>query len=118
NGSLSCALDRELASRYDTILVMECTDNVIHPANRGAVWYQCLLKARSGLNLFELFAFVNEEMEKEGRAIRAESRHDLFPQRPVQTCHGCIGSYGEHPSRICGEVSFRIGFERAPGEAV
>ena len=53
-----------------------------------------------------MFAFVNEEMEKEGAAIRAESRHELFPQRPVQTCHGIIGPFGEHPSRICGEVSF------------
>ncbi len=114
NGSLSLALDRELKARYESIMVMECTDNVVYPANRGAVWYQCLLRDRPGLNLFELFAFVNEEMEKEGRSIRAESRHDLFPQRPVQTCHGCIGSYGEHPSRICGEVSFRIEFDREP----
>ena len=63
-----------------------------------------------------MFAFVNEEMEKEGAAIRAESRHQLFPQRPVQTCHGIIGPFGEHPSRICGEVSFTIRFDRPPGE--
>jgi acetylornithine deacetylase/succinyl-diaminopimelate desuccinylase-like protein len=52
-------------------------------------------------------------MEKEGRAIRAESRHALFPQRPVQTCHGIIGPFGEHPSRICGEVSLNIQFTRS-----
>jgi acetylornithine deacetylase/succinyl-diaminopimelate desuccinylase-like protein len=63
-----------------------------------------------------MFAFVNEEMEKEGAAIRAESRHQLFPQRPVQTCHGIIGPFGEHPSRICGEVSFTVHFDRPPGE--
>jgi acetylornithine deacetylase/succinyl-diaminopimelate desuccinylase-like protein len=63
-----------------------------------------------------MFAFVNEEMEKEGAAIRAESRHQLFPQRPVQTCHGIIGPFGEHPSRICGEVSFTVRFDRPPGE--
>jgi acetylornithine deacetylase/succinyl-diaminopimelate desuccinylase-like protein len=55
-------------------------------------------------------------MEKEGAAIRAESRHLLFPQRPVQTCHGIIGPFGEHPSRICGEVSFTIRFDRPPGK--
>jgi acetylornithine deacetylase/succinyl-diaminopimelate desuccinylase-like protein len=55
-------------------------------------------------------------MEKEGAAIRAESRHKLFPQRPVQTCHGIIGPFGEHPSRICGEVSFSVQFDRQPGE--
>src|ERR1700722_11141774 len=61
-------------------------------------------------------SFVIEEMEKEGAAIRAESRHKLFPQRPVQTCHGIIGPFGEHPSRICGEVSFKIQFGRKPDE--
>ncbi|MBM3891011.1 MAG: M20/M25/M40 family metallo-hydrolase, partial [Verrucomicrobia bacterium] len=67
-------------------------------------------------SLFEMAAFIIEELEKEGAAIRAESRHDLFPQRPVQTCHGIIGAYGEHPSRICGEVSFAIRFEAAQPE--
>lgn len=113
NGSLSLAIDSELGKTWDTIMVMECTDNVIHPANRGAVWYQANL-ALPEVNLFEMFAFVNEEMEKEGRAIRAESRHELFPQRPVQTCHGCIGSYGEHPSRICGHVAFRLELGTTP----
>ena len=113
NGSLSLAIDEDLKKLYDTIMVMEITDNLVHPANRGAVWYRADLRV-PGVNLFELFAFVNEEFEKEGRAIRAESRHQLFPQRPVQTCHGIIGSYGEHPSRICGEVSFNIDLETAP----
>jgi acetylornithine deacetylase/succinyl-diaminopimelate desuccinylase-like protein len=113
NGSLSLAVDRELKSLYDSMLVVECTGNRIHPANRGAVWYQAQLTL-AGASCFEMFAFVNEEMEREGRAIKAESRHPLFPQRPVQTCHGVIGHVGEHPSRICGEVSFSLGFERPP----
>jgi acetylornithine deacetylase/succinyl-diaminopimelate desuccinylase-like protein len=113
NGSLSLAVDRELKRLYDTVLVVECTDNRIHPANRGAVWYQAQL-ALEGVSLFEMFAFVNEEMEKEGRAIKAESRHPLFPQRPVQTCHGIIGHVGEHPSRICGEAAFVVALGRAP----
>lgn len=112
NGSLSLAIDRELKKLYDTILVLECAGNNIHPANRGAVWYQADLKC-PGANLFELAAFIYEQLELEGRAIKAESRHALFPQRPVQTCHGIIGNYGEHPSRICGEVAFDICF---PGE--
>jgi acetylornithine deacetylase/succinyl-diaminopimelate desuccinylase-like protein len=61
-----------------------------------------------GVSLFEMFAFVNEELEEEGRAIKAESRHPLFPQRPVQTCHGIIAHVGEHPSRICGEAAFVV----------
>ena len=113
NGSLSLAMDRELKAHYDSVLVVECTGNRIHPANRGAVWYQLDLKLAGG-SCFEMSAFVIEELEKEGRAIKAESRHPLFPQRPVQTCHGIIGHMGEHPSRICGEASFALRFERPP----
>jgi acetylornithine deacetylase/succinyl-diaminopimelate desuccinylase-like protein len=109
NGSLSLAIDRDLKKRYDSILVLECCSNNIHPANRGAIWYQVALTCPK-TNLFEMAAFVYEQMELEGRAIKAESRHPLFPQRPVQTCHGQIGPYGEHPSRICGEVAFDICF--------
>jgi acetylornithine deacetylase/succinyl-diaminopimelate desuccinylase-like protein len=116
NGSLSLAIDRDLRTLYDSIVVCECTGLKFYPANRGAVWYRADLQAPKGVSAFEMFAFVNEEMEKEGAAIRAESRHPLFPQRPVQTCHGVIGPYGEHPSRICGEVSFTARFEGPPGE--
>ncbi|MFA5191487.1 MAG: M20/M25/M40 family metallo-hydrolase [Verrucomicrobiia bacterium] len=116
NGSLSLALDRELKKLYDSMIVLEITSLKLHPANRGAVWYRADLKKVAGASLFEMAAFVNEEMEKEGAAIRAESRHDLFPQRPVQTCHGIIGSFGEHPSRICGEVKFAIQFDGAPSK--
>ncbi len=110
NGSLSLAIDRNLKKLYDTILVLECCGNNIHPANRGAVWYRVDLSC-TGINLFEMSAFVYEQLELEGRAIKAESRHSLFPQRPVQTCHGQIGHYGEHPSRICGEVAFELRFD-------
>ena len=116
NGSLSLATDRDLKRLYDSIVVCECTGLKFYPANRGAVWYRADLKAPERVSALEMFAFVNEEMEKEGAAIRAESRHPLFPQRPVQTCHGIIGPYGEHPSRICGEVSFTIRFQRPPSE--
>ncbi len=114
NGSLSLAIDRDLKKLYDSILVCECTGLKFYPANRGAVWYRASLRCPRGVSPFEMFAFVNEQMEQEGTAIRAESRHKLFPQRPVQTCHGIIGPFGEHPSRICGEVGFSIQLECAP----
>jgi acetylornithine deacetylase/succinyl-diaminopimelate desuccinylase-like protein len=116
NGSLSLAIDRDLKKLYDSIMVCECTGLKLYPANRGAVWYRGDLRAPKNVSAFEMFAYVNEEMEKEGAAIRAESRHALFPQRPVQTCHGIIGPFGEHPSRICGAVSFLIRFDRSPSE--
>jgi acetylornithine deacetylase/succinyl-diaminopimelate desuccinylase-like protein len=117
NGSLSLATDRDLKALYDSVLVSECTGLKLHPANRGAVWYRAEINAPPGVSAFEMSAFINEEMEKEGVAIRAESSHALFPQRPVQTCHGIIGPYGEHPSRICGEVSVAIVFGHRPTEA-
>jgi hypothetical protein len=48
------------------------------------------------------------EMQQEGDLIKEESNHPLFPHKPVQTCNGILGPFGEHPSRICGYVSFRI----------
>ena len=114
NGSLSLAIDRELKKLYDSVLVGECAGLNIYPANRGAVWYKAEVKPPRDISAFEMSAFVIEEMEKEGAAIRAESRHKLFPQRPVQTCHGIIGPFGEHPSRICGEAGFNILFNRKP----
>jgi len=116
NGSLSLATDRDLKPLYDSLLVSECTGLRIHPANRGAVWYRADVAAPAGVSPLALSAFVNEALEQEGAAIRAESRHPLFPQRPVQTCHGMIGPFGEHPSRICGEVSFAIRFARRPDQ--
>jgi acetylornithine deacetylase/succinyl-diaminopimelate desuccinylase-like protein len=115
NGSLSLALDRELRQLYGSLIVLECTGNNLHPANRGAVWYKAAL-ACPDANLFEMSAYVIEQMEQEGRALKAESRHPLFPQRPVQTCHGMIGHYGEHPSRICGEVAFDIQLGTTPDQ--
>ncbi len=110
NGSLSLALDRQLCQRYDSMLVLECTSSVVHPGNRGCVWYR-LSGSAPGVNLLEAAAFILEELETEGRAIRAESVHELFPQRPVQTSHGIIGSSGEHPSRVSGAVTVQIRFD-------
>jgi acetylornithine deacetylase/succinyl-diaminopimelate desuccinylase-like protein len=113
NGSLSLAMDRQLKSRYDSLMVLECCGSRLHPGNRGALWYKVEARCSDpSVNLFEAAAFIVEEMENEGRAIKAESRHELFPHRPVQTCHGIIGNYGEHPSRINGRVDFDIHFGR------
>lgn len=117
NGSLSLAIDRELKRLYESIMVCECTGLKVHPANRGAVWYRAQIEAPAGASTLELAAFVVEELEKEGAAIRAESAHALFPQRPVQTCHGIIGPFGEHPSRICGRVVFCIHTGKKPTPA-
>lgn len=110
NGSLSLAIDRNLKRRYDSMMVLECADGGIYPGNRGCVWYM-IEGELPRANLFEAALHIIDELEKEGRAIRAESDHPLFPHRPVQTCHGIIGNCGEHPSRINGDVSFEIVFD-------
>jgi acetylornithine deacetylase/succinyl-diaminopimelate desuccinylase-like protein len=105
NGSLSLALDRELRKRYDSIMVLECADNRVYPANRGAVWFKCALNATgSSVSLLEAMVFAILAARSEGAVIKSESEHALFPHRPVQTCNGIIGPFGEHPSRICGQV--------------
>jgi acetylornithine deacetylase/succinyl-diaminopimelate desuccinylase-like protein len=113
NGSLDLALDRRLKERYDSLLVLECTDNVLHPANRGAVFIRCAGRAAAGrdqapASLPEAYVMAILELLDEGEAIRRESNHPLFPHRPVQTCTGILGPFGTHPSAICGEVAFEL----------
>lgn len=105
NGSLSLALDRNLKKHYDVLVVLECCEQQMHPANRGAVWYKIEVSQQKVSQPIILAMEIIHEIEKEGASIREESDHPLFPQRPVQTCHGILGPFGEHPSRICGYVA-------------
>jgi acetylornithine deacetylase/succinyl-diaminopimelate desuccinylase-like protein len=116
NGSLDLAMDKSLKKRYDSVLIMECAGNKIYPANRGAVWFWC----KTSLNTItgsspkilpsplESMIYAVLEMQAEGDKIKEESNHPLFPHKPVQTCNGILGPFGEHPSRICGFVAFHI----------
>lgn len=112
NGSLDLAMNRDLKTRYDSLLILECTDNCIHPANRGAVYFKCRLEktvtndsdGNTGVPLLEAMIPVILSILNEGERIKSESDHPLFPHRPVQTCTGRLGPFGEHPSTICGMV--------------
>ena len=115
NGSLDLAMDRVLRTRYSSILIMECTGNRLHPANRGAVYLRCEARfapstpgGAPGACLAEAYAWALLALLDEGEAIRGESAHPLFPHRPVQTCTGILGPFGGHPSAICGEVQFEL----------
>jgi acetylornithine deacetylase/succinyl-diaminopimelate desuccinylase-like protein len=113
NGSLDLVLDQELKRRYDSILILECAENKIYPGNRGAIYFKCIVEFQQQKNitddhlylLSESFVYAILEIDKEGRAIREESDHSLFPHRPVQTCQGILGPFGQHPSTICGEIA-------------
>lgn len=58
--------------------------------------------------LVEAMAFVIGALDEAGRRLRAESDHPLFPHRPVQTCHGRLGGFGRHPSRVQDYVALRL----------
>jgi acetylornithine deacetylase/succinyl-diaminopimelate desuccinylase-like protein len=111
NGSLSLVLDEKLKKRYQTLMVLECCDSQVHPANRGALWYQVSIPRGSAGQPVLLAMEIVRALEKEGAAIKAESDHPLFPDRPVQQSQGILGPYGEHPSRICAclELDVRTG---------
>jgi len=113
NGSLSLAIDEQLKQRYDGMVVLEITSMKLHPANRGALWYRCELSdgGDPDVNLLEMDAFVTLAMEDEGAAIKSESEHALFPDRPVQTCHGILGPFGEHPAAVNDRIEFRMAFD-------
>lgn len=134
NGSLSAVLE-EPASPSDAVVVLECTGLRMHPANRGAVWYEAQLHERKAQAsaasepgaratgsfasdvLLEAAAFAVGAMERCGRQIKSESDHPLFPHRPVQTCHGRMGPYGQHPSRVNDYVSLSLAWDGpAPGD--
>ena len=116
NGSLALALDEQLCERYRTMMVLECCDGQVHPAGRGAVWYRVEIptlngkapESLHGYNPLLLALEIIHSMDREGGAIRAESGHPLFPQTAVQTSPGILGSYGEHPARICASVAFEL----------
>lgn len=110
NGSLSLAT--EPAPAPECIVVCEPTGLRVHPANRGAIWYEARLAADER-HLAGLAARTILELEAEGRAIFDESDHPLFTSRPVQTCHGVLGPWGSHPSGVCGAVGLFLSF--APG---
>jgi acetylornithine deacetylase/succinyl-diaminopimelate desuccinylase-like protein len=107
NGTLSALLDPRV--RGYAALVMEITSLAVHPANRGAVWYQAALRrAAPGVRIGELAAEVILALEEEGAAVKRESAHPLFLPHHVQTCHGVLGPYGKHPSAVNDHVAFRI----------
>jgi len=61
--------------------------------------------------LLEAMAFVVGALGDCGDAIKAESDHPMFPHRPVQTCHGMLAQYGQHPSRVNDHIPLRLSWQ-------
>jgi hypothetical protein len=101
---------------FDAMVVLEATDLKVYPANRGVVWYAARLDAAdlttSGRDvLLEAMAFVVGSLGHCGDKIKAESDHPLFPHRPVQTCHGMLAEFGQHPSRVNDYIPLRLSWQ-------
>jgi len=115
NGSLSAALEKQKGA-FDAMVVLEATDLKVYPANRGVVWYAARLDAADGTAwgrdvLLEAMAFVVGSLGHCGDKIKAESDHPLFPHRPVQTCHGMLAEFGQHPSRVNDYIPLRLSWQ-------
>jgi len=116
NGSLSAALEKQKGA-FDAIVVLEATGLRVYPANRGVVWYVARLDGADGTAngrdvLLEAMAFVVGSLGACGDKIKAESDHPLFPHRPVQTCHGMLAQFGQHPSRVNDYIPLRLSWQR------
>jgi acetylornithine deacetylase/succinyl-diaminopimelate desuccinylase-like protein len=108
NGALSMARDPRFAGWE--VVVHEITNNIPHPANRGAMWYRCSLSGAGSPEArpVEMWPFVVHALEAEGARIKAESNHPLFRPDHVQTSHGILGCCGKHPSAVNDHVAIKI----------
>jgi len=120
NGTLSLLYDGYTA---DAAIVGECNDNVICPANRGALWFQ-LTTTGISTHMGEIDKGISA-IEKANQAIDILKEYEKYlienfmdhpyfnnlENRPIQLCIGMIRA-GEWPSMVpdrC-EVEGGIGF--------
>ncbi|ACV67909.1 M20/M25/M40 family metallo-hydrolase [Desulfohalobium retbaense] len=107
NGSL--ALATSLAETPDTILVLEPTRLLPHPANRGALWFQISIDPESRVGdqaLVLVAAEIIMEIQWLGKELRHEGVHPLFCPEHVQTCLGIWGDWGDFPASACSFFEF------------
>jgi len=101
NGSLDLALDRLLKERYESMLVLECTGNQLHPANRGAVFIRC--EGR-----------LSGEPSQDSRVLRTETRKEETSSSVMLS--GPVAQPA--PRRVASEASHpRSGGETVPSLA-
>jgi acetylornithine deacetylase/succinyl-diaminopimelate desuccinylase-like protein len=113
NGSIAMAGDGRFAGL--PVLMLDATDLVPYCAHRGAVYYRCRMSASSHprTTALEVFPFVILELEAEGRRLKQETNCPLFTADHVQTNHGVLGPFGQHPGSVCDHAAFEVSFESA-----
>ncbi len=107
NGSLSASKDARFKGHE--VIVCEATNQMPHPANRGAMWFKLELETeKEKVNSLEIVPFVIVELAKEGQKLRDETNLKLFPKNYVQVNFGTLNSFGKHPSAINDYLSFDL----------
>ncbi|MFP4573690.1 MAG: M20/M25/M40 family metallo-hydrolase [Desulfobacterales bacterium] len=109
NGSLS-AIRHLQADSKSPVIVLEPTNLIPYPANRGALWFSLELTAKSESSRDVLLLAASQMITaivEAGKDIKTSSKHALFSENDVQTCFGILGSHGHHPSSACTYVDIR-----------
>jgi len=88
-------------------VVCEPTELGICTAAPGEVWYRADLPVPPD-RAAEAAADLVIALEEAGNAIREESDHPLFPDRPVLTNHGIIGPFGSGPARVNDRIELEV----------
>jgi acetylornithine deacetylase len=119
NGSLAAVVD---GPRADGVIVLEATQMLIHPANRGAVWFRATVEGKSvhmgrireGVNAIEKACEMIQRMRTyESRLIADCAGHPMFAEYdcPAQVNIGTMRA-GDWPSTVAGSavVEGGVGF--------
>ena len=110
NGTLG-ALPHLRAGEDSSVIVLEPTNLIPYPANRGAVWFKLELDGttdEAGAALFDASAAMIYSIGEAGKRIKTSSQHPLFCEDDVQTCFGVINQYGLHPSSACDKLDLVV----------
>jgi len=107
NGTLGAVTHLDLAD--SRVVVMEPSNQLPYPSNRGAVWFEVTLNASSDnvrRYYYGIYAEIARSLADAGRKLRNSSEHPLYnAQKDAQTCFGVLGEFGRHPSSACDHVS-------------
>ncbi len=125
NGSL--ALIRQ-GHRADGVVVLECCDLKVHPANRGVIWFRATVEGRpvhmgnirEGVSAIDTtYRLIDIWRRLEQRVVAESADHPLFAmyEQPVQMNVGTMHA-GEWPSMVPARSVIEGGFGFLPNRSL
>jgi acetylornithine deacetylase len=125
NGALSAVLD---GPRGDGVIVLEATEMLVHPANRGAVWFRATVEGKSvhmgrireGVNAIEKACEVIRRMRAYEQKLVADcAGHPMFQEfeQPAQVNIGTMNA-GDWPSAVAGFAVMEGGVGFLPNKRI